>query len=467
MMKIKGQVFLNILLLILAGPKTILAQSQESKTHLKEKTNIILISIDTLRQNHLGCYGYHRQTSPNIDRLAQDGILFSNAFSQWPCTAISHASILTGLYPHTHGMRYYFDFDNPQNINYSSLRAEIVTLAEVLKENKYITLGFVRKGIGLDPPQGFAQGFDIYHSLELPAERLNQNIFSTVNRLKKRPFFLFLHYYDVHSTTGKLAYEGRGFFSGLFSKKSQPDFKIGRENLSASRYLARMNSQNSSISPDELQHIVDLYDEAVAYVDNAVGEFLSYLKEKELYENSFIILFSDHGEEFREHGKFLHVQLYEEVIRIPLIIKFPYNAKKQDKYGELVESIDIMPTVLDYLRIGAPEIVEGKSLIPLIEGRGEGKKEVFARTFDSGMVRTEKWKMILQTNRIQLFDLSKDTQEQHNLFLSNINIAAKLFRDFLSWCNGPEYFPDDRIKQTNALLNERQIEKLGALGYLD
>jgi len=471
--KVKSKFFvLNLLILSL----TVVSCSSGD---LKDP-NIILISIDDLRADHLGCYGYNRDTSPNIDSFARDNILFTKCYIHEAWTLPSHISMLTSLYPITHGvdMRHRLDSD-------------IVTLAAILKKGGYETAGFVSGGPWTNPEYGFGQGFDHYSAgeVERNAEYQNTLIRKHLERNKGGKLFLFIHYFDVHSDRNKLPYGAPPPYDNLFSAGYDGSFTGGEGNIFASKYLAHVNKKQIRLKENDLKYIISLFDNGIAYMDKCIGDLFEMLKSMDLFDNSLIIITADHGEEFQEHGYMLHSNpyYYEEIMHVPLVVKLPRaddnfkSRKRGNVIDGLVESIDMMPTILDLLGIKGPRI-QGKSLIGLIKGDDKGKEYVFGfGSNGSVFIRSERWKMLndsgLKEGRFKLFDLNSDPMERVNLISKGLKIerilkeklkekmelSRKLREELLS---GKGMSQDVESNHKDVSLTEEEKEKLRALGYL-
>ena len=442
--------------------------------------NIILISIDDLRADHLGCYGYKRNTSPHIDSFAKRNIIFKNCYVHQPWTLPSHISMLTSLYPITHGV----DMSH-------SLEPAIVTLAEVLKNEGYMTMGFVGVGVWMDAKYGFSQGFDHYNAgkPEESAEDKNKFIRKYLEKHKKKKLFLFIHYFDVHSDFNKLPYDAPSPFNNLFSGGYKGDFKGGDEGRFASKYLSYLNKNQIKLEESDLEYIISLYDNGIAYMDKCIGDLFEILKNMDLFDKSLIIITADHGEEFQEHGYMLHANPYyfEEIMHVPLIVKLPKTRSNFRGSGEgkvvngLVESIDIMPSIVDILGIEKYGI-EGKSFVDLLEGDERGKEYIFGFGSDGSLfIRTERWKMLndssLQEGRFKLFDLQSDPREWANLIGKGLEIEGQLKRKLKEKIELSQKLRKDLLKKRDisrdierdykdVSLTQEEKEKLQALGYL-
>ena len=398
--------------------------------------NVLLISVDTLRQDHVGCYGYRIVRTPNIDRLSQEGFTFDDAIASIPLTLPSHSSVLTGLYPMSHGVR-----DNSR----FRLSLEFETLAEILSQNGYHTGAFVGSFV-LDSRYGMDQGFDLYDddmtggsqasAFMFPERTADAVTESAIEWLKqaRRPFFAFVHYYDPH-----MPYEPPG------------------------RYLAACRDRP--------------YDGEIEFADAEIGRLLAHLDVRGLTENTIIIFMSDHGEGLGDHNEEAHgILVYESTLRVPLIIRLPEDsdllgkAETPVRIPDSVELVDIFPTVLDMVGIDVGGQVDGRSLVPLIEGGSlppdvgyfESLYPYFAyRWSQLKGVRLSKWKYILAPTE-ELYDVSVDPGELRNLVDAEPETAAQM-RVALARMLEREKPPGEASAVT---MSAEEVRKLRALGYV-
>ncbi len=362
-------------------------------------TNVVVITADTLRADHVSSYGYFAPTTPNIDRFAEEGILFTNAFSQIPHTPPSHWSIFTGLYPFRHGM--FTPKDNGSGLQ---------TLPGILKEKGYVTAGFVSSQM----LNGFAGEFDYFNSEEgkervktrQQAADTTEKALSWLRKHWKKKFFLWIHYFDPHSPYNPP--EGYDIFN----------YSTGTHYTDA-RYSMTGLSKQRTIRED-----IGRYDGEIRYMDENIGKVLGTLKELGADGNTVVLIVSDHGECFGEHNfsdfgydkkgpcVFHGKTLYDEEVHVPLILRIP-SFPKGLRIEETVETVDVFPTLLEILGIKAPEN-NGKRLVPLIEG-GKGKGYAFMQTrsrrgLPSMGIRTQEWKYVKMVP--SGFDLETDMIEQ-------------------------------------------------------
>ncbi|MCJ7424015.1 sulfatase, partial [Candidatus Bathyarchaeota archaeon] len=334
---------------------------------MTQPKKIILISIDTLRADHLGCYGYQRDTSPHIDQLAYEGVLFKYGFSPCSFTLPSHASLFTSQYPHHHSVK----FDN----NFGKLNVDSdITLSEILRLNKYKTAAFVGSMV-LRHESRLDIGFDHYDDemtsheqnredqlIRDGSETLNKAIQWIKDHLSDN-FFIFLHFFDVHGP-----YLPPLRFKHLFTEDmfQSPKIKLTRINgyddlicaIPSYQLLDPVKNDNGEIVSFEkdVSYYVTQYDACIRYTDFLIGELTRFLKNSEIYDDCFIILISDHGESFGENDIFFYhgLTVTPDQIRIPVIIK-PSNQENYDpsikEIGFPVSLVDIMPTILGHCGI--------------------------------------------------------------------------------------------------------------------
>ncbi len=444
-----------------------------------KKFNCILIVIDALRTDHLGCYGYSRNTSPNIDKFAKEGAIFTKAFSQGPATKISIPSIFTSLYAGVHKV---LKLD-------SSLAEKLITLPEVLKEYGYTTAAFV--GLPLANLSNFSYRFDLYeiNTLERRPDNvpiwecsfevtpwINEKAISWLKKNRTNPFFLYLHYYDVHTPYLPPPPYNEIFWPGGIDGETK-NFVInffGR---------GRWGDLNSSTDPKGriFDYILSQYDGEIRYVDEHIKTLLEELERLDLSKNTLVILTADHGEEFKDHGNFFHGNsLYDELIHVPLIMRLPEIIPKHRVIPNLIRHIDIMPTILDILNIRNNNPMQGVSFLSLFVGKNQPELDVFSEGYFRGKhligVRTDKWKLIESDDfgavlsSTQLYDLKEDPKELNNLIEENLKEAGLLkdkLRDYTLSCERMrKQVLGDGFIDKPAILGKETKEQLKSLGYI-
>lgn len=411
-----------------------------------ERYNVLLITIDTLRADRLGIYGYDKIETPNIDKLALGGIRFEHAYTSCPVTLPAHVSIMTGAYPFAHGVRNNGIFHTPD---------ELVTLAEVLEGNGYTT-GAIIGSFVMDARFGLDQGFAFYDDAirkdqgegnpfffpERKADEVTARAQAFMRKNKDKPFFLWAHYFDPHAL-----YQPPPAFA-----RKYPD------------------------SP---------YDGEVAYTDQEIGRLLKSLRLMGIDENTLVILTSDHGEGLGEHNEESHgAFVYDTTVHVPLIISNPRLIPSSKTIVAQVGLGDIMPTVLDILNLEAADNgtdglqsqmllsqIQGKSLVPLMTGRSDSVHELlYFETllpyFDFGWaglrgVRSDDVKYISSPDP-ELYMTKEDKKEQHNQYGAHKRSATQLHSAMMSWVTPFE----NRSKEGQGNeMDEEMRKKLEALGY--
>jgi arylsulfatase A-like enzyme/Flp pilus assembly protein TadD len=398
--------------------------------------NVVVITVDTLRADHLGCYGYKQIKTPNIDALAADGARFDHAYTPVPVTLPAHSVIFTGTYPMLSGMH---DFSA------NKLSPEQPTLASVLKEHGYTTGAVIGSAV-LDRRFGLDHGFDFYYDhfdfsrlqesnleeMERPGNVVADTALDWLAKNYQTRFFLWMHLYDPH-------------------------------------YPYRPPAPYSE------QYASHLYDGEIAFADAQVGRLIHFLKEKGLYQNAIIILAGDHGESLGEHGEKTHgFFIYNATLHVPLIIHLPgahLPAKVSKPISDPVSLADIVPTLLHILNLDMPAQVQGQNLLPLLSGKkGPEPRSLYSETFLPRLhfnwselrgVETTNYHFI-DAPKPELYDLSKDPGETQNLLSQKKAVAdemrlklATLIRDYSA----------GRELAEKTGLDPALMERLKSLGY--
>jgi arylsulfatase A-like enzyme len=429
-----------------------------------ERPNIVLVSIDSLRADHLGCYGYDRDTSPAIDALATGGVLFERAIAQSPWTLPSHASLLTSLYARAHGA----------NAARFQVPATVPTLATALAAAGYATHAVV-SGPFMQARFGMARGFDTYDDSLAQGEHRESHEAVTSPALHTRavalletatrPFFLFLHYWDVHYDYVP---------PPPYDTKFDPGY-VGT--LSPHRFMGNPDI-HAGMDRRELRHLVALYDGEIAWVDEHIGRLLEALRRLGIDDQTILVLVADHGDEFFEHGEKGHQHsLYQELLHVPLVLRLPGGPRGR-RIAERVELIDVMPTLLEAAGVPTPPGLHGRSLLPLVRGEAWSTRPVFAETSKVRKTRqdrrkTKAWsvhdgryKLIryaAERYPAELYDLERDPREQHNVIATAPERATELWAAHEAW--------QRRVPLASGAAHERLDgklrERLEALGYLE
>lgn len=397
--------------------------------------NIILISVDSTRPDRLGCYGNSSVKTPNIDALAQRGVIFSSAIAPAPCTLPSHASLLTGTYPLYHGVR---------NNGTLALPPSRVSIAEVMREGGYTTAAIIGSA-GLDCRFGLDQGFSLYddrfspkafYFLGAEPEREGEEITRlALHWLKENggsKFFLFLHYFDPH-----------------FPYNPPSSFQGG--------------------GPGRL------YEEEIAYVDACLGELFQDLEDSGLEEETLVVLTSGNGEDLEEHGEETHgIFVYDSTIRVPLIFSGPAPFQGGEQIEDPVCLVDVAPTLLEAAGLSIPAEVQGSSLLPFFEGKREGGgRKIFFESFSPRLdygwaalegIRSGEWKY-MRSSKPELYHLASDPGEKRNLINQQKEKAQELSRDLESLRESLAPAEKAEPGRKNFSPDPQTIDLLRLLGY--
>lgn len=400
--------------------------------------NVLLITLDTTRADRLGCYGYDRAKTPNLDALARGGVLFTQAASTSPLTQPAHSSIMTGTLPTYHGVRV--------NGN-AALSQEHETIAEALVKKGYAAGAFIGAFV-LDGRWGLNQGFEVYDdrfdlekhkhldlgSVQRPADEVIDAGLAWLERPRSGPFFAWIHLYDPHAP-----YE-----------PPEP-------------YLSEHRSAG----------MAGLYDGEIAYADAQIGRLMAWLRARDLVKNTLVIAVGDHGEGLGSHGEGTHGYfIYDYAMRVPFVLSAPRPELSGIRVEQQVSTVDVFPTILALLGIEAADKVQGRSLVPLM--LGSPSREI-SYAYGESMtphlqfgwsplhaLRTARYKLI-KAPRPELYDLAVDPEEQTNVFDRQPAVARDLVQRL-----------DQLIEKTgrgapapeSANLDKDTAERLSALGYV-
>ncbi len=409
-------------------------QNEFARLAGKKVFNYILVTVDTLRVDRIGCYGYKDVDTPTMDLFAKRGIKFENCISPTPLTLPSHTSLMTGTFPAFHGVRDNGGFLVPPELN---------TLAELFKENDYDTAAFVASYV-LDSKWGLSQGFDFYYdrfdlsqyksislgNVQRRGEDVIDQALPWLEDHKTNPFFAWIHLYDPHTPY-------------------------------------------DPPSPYKEQYPNRPYDGEIAYTDSQLARLWQYLEEKNLIENTILIFTSDHGESLGAHKENAHgFFIYQEAVHVPLIFVTPFESLFGQSRFAVVSLVDIFPTMLEMANIPVPSQTQSRSLSPLLL-KDQKDQEVFAysETFyprfhygwsELTSVQDGRYKLIVAP-RLELYDLKKDPQESTNLLDVEPREARRL-KDLIDVFM--EETEKNALKLDYSQMDEDSRQKLAALGYL-
>jgi arylsulfatase A-like enzyme len=474
---------------------------------INKMPNVLLIIMDSVRASHLSCYGYLRETSPVIDRIAREGVLYEKAISVSSWTLPVHGSLFTGLYPSTHGLM----------VSKDALPDDLPTLATQLKSQGYQTASFSNNPYISDITKltkGFDRVEDLWrvskpHGIERkkiskikeklerfgsPAEPLiwmisylqrirsiwkrrkneqdngahlaNEKIASWLQEVwdRSKPFFIYVNYMETHEP-----YNPPSSYQRRFMPKRYSPLRVARVGNQES-----ILKRNARRRLQDLEILRALYDGEIGYLDSKIGELLDFIDSMGIMDETVIIITSDHGDSLGEHNQIGHrVALYDELLHVPLVIRYKPYFPSGTRIGQQVSLIDLYPTILELsgvnLNQNSPNAFFNLLEPPSKESRpfviAENKKPKSYQGVVEQMVRTEEFKYIWKSNdQHELYDLINDPEELHNIVLSEKHIAAELAQVLDHW---REYIEDDEIELTEADYDETMLERLRELGYVE
>ncbi len=419
--------------------------------------SVILIVIDTLRADHLSTYGYERETSPCIDRYSQHGAVFENAFSSSSWTLPAFGTILTGEIPSRHraGTLKPRVEGEARAKEFFQLDPNLPTLSSRLSEAGWQTAAIMNNAF-LSPNFGLDRGFDRYdfdpanqHRLRNAEEAVDLAL-AWLDQHQTQPFFLLLHLFDPH-----IGYSAPApFFDSFASQERNEDL----QRLEDIRDIRRALPSGTV----DMDYLVDRYDEEIRFVDDQIGRFLDQLTERELWSRSLVLLTSDHGEEFLDHGGFEHGHsMYDELLRVPLILWVPHG--KSGRNTVPVSLVDLEPTILDAM--GLPDSTPGPGQ-PLLSLRGDERRTLVAERTLYGPDRSAaiRWPHKLMTRGggrpLQLFDLEQDPDERENARKQHPALVRELSVTLEAAAS--QNSPDSEV----AAPDQETLDSLRSLGYI-
>ncbi len=442
--------FMTILCAACHGP------SGEGLSGRYPRHNIVLVTVDTLRADHLGAYGYPRRTSPTLDAIAKEGILFEQAFSPTGRTWPSLTAMLTSLYPRTTNVRKNGDL----------LAEGVPTLLTVLQESGYTTAAFLANACS-----AFGPGIDLKRCDE-DAE-VTRKAIEWLRESPPEPFLIWIHYMAPHSD-----YAPPRTFD-VFRREDYAGSQDGtREKLDA------VTLGQSQVSAEEREHVVALYDGEILYADTMLGILWSELRSRGLLDRSVAAITADHGEDLGQHHDYFYhaCSVHDSTLHIPLVIRLPDGAKAGDRFADPVGNMDIAPTLLDLVGLDPPAGIVGESLVPRVEQRAGPSERVAVSEFydrkegEIVSLRSNDWRFVYNPKAIRprcepegdyyrvapeaLYDLASDPNEARNVLDQHPDIARRM-RELAVETYSPEISPDP------IRVDRAEIQRLRALGYLE
>jgi len=463
--------------------------------------NVLLISLDTTRADHLAGFGGTEERTPTMARLAREGLRFTDVTAAAPTTLASHSSLVTGSYPHTHGVArngYVLDEAN-------------VTLAELFRAQGFRTAA-VLGSFALEERFGFRQGFEVYDQSfdqlasrtvdqsQRRAERVTAAALAAVDAFEGERWFTFVHYFDPHApfappapfapTEGKIESTPEDFErSARFHQERRYGQALGatapiQQGVPAG-WVGRRAREEAEAEVDPA--LRQLYAGEVAYLDSALGELLAGLEARGLADETLVIVTADHGESFTEHHDLWNhgLWLYQTTMHVPLVLRFPDGRGAGRTVDQPVSGIDLAPTLHELFGLPRPERCEGTSLVPLIEGGILARGPIFSEATQPGVafeeagewgnkkkpkaIRSGRHKLLWSpyTGTEELYDLAADPHERHDLLASpdaSIQaLHAELARELRRWSRSAAPLPSSFDR---TLLDET-LERLSELGYAE
>ena len=477
-------------------------------------TNVVLITIDALRADFVSYSGHTHETTPNLDALAQESAVFSQALTSFPGTTPSMPSLMSGLYPNFEDVDVwnqtthfgFNDLETPGSEDATTLTDNLRMLAEILSEHGYLTVGF-NTNPHLGSANNFSQGFEEYesfwdyltaarkhrsHPLQVaypPAETVFDRVVDRASSLGDRPFFLFIHLMEPHSP-----YLPPEDFAREFDRdfSDRTDLEINdavyHQLLKQRGKLGRAATypSHTDLGIDQntfREHLLGLYEGEIKYCDREIQRLVSLLREHSLMDNTLVVITADHGEEFFDHGyvmHHLHSAIAEELIRIPLIIRPPGGIRDGRRIDDLVRMVDFAPTILDYVGLADESVhMDGHSLRPLVKGGSLESSITFISSIEYGIARSERWKYRLEKTAgpdgepvERLFDIDADpmeTTDASGLHEDLLERFRKLWKEHAHKlrARASGSVGVDVPGETAQELDQATRDQLEALGYLD
>lgn len=484
MEKYKIVIIIKIIIILTAIISSFIIFYQQ--LNMRDQPNILLITIDTLRPDHLSCYGYKRNTSPNIDRLAKEGVIFTNAIAQSNNTLSSVPSFITSSYPYMHLIEY------EELLTY--LNPETSTLADILRQKGYKTAMFNDYPDFLRRIQGIKSGFEYYFEIGAnnPAE-LTQLVLNWLQQNKTKKFFIWLYYHGAHGPYNpSLPYSKIFLYDEILKTNKRIPIAID----DAKEFFGVIPKHIAEADITDIDYYIAKYDGKIRIIDEQIGLSLQGLEKMNLDKNTLIILISDHGEGLGEHNYYFRhgAPLYDELLKVPLIIKDRHFISKNKIISCQVELIDVVPTILDILNISRKRFqgMEGISLKPYILGRDcNNKRYAFSTSSIFFSIRSEDYKLIYidhkkikeiptlqqrygNLNEYELYNLKNDPYETKNLINEEKKVFESLKQELEKYIIKARQ-QEDKFKQLlekNAKnkifipLNEETKKRLRNLGYI-
>jgi arylsulfatase A-like enzyme len=429
------------------------------------RPSFVFMLVDTLRPDYLGSYGFEGDISPALDRLAMESVLLENCSTNAPWTKPAVASLFTSLHPSAHGVT---NHSGKFKVGLGVLPEQASTLAESLRDGGYDTAAFSANP-WLAPQYGFEQGFDTYEEHQDTHTLLKAATNWIQERTKDKPFFVYMHFMDVHAPYDAPHRDYKTLLDSPSLGRNRA-LEVSEYGIIPAHMLATPWATEQE--PRELKPWRAMYAGCVRAFDRRISEFIENLRNRLILDTSYMIFTSDHGEEFLEHGSWEHgYKLYEHQLRVPLLIRKPNALDAGRKVRDVVNLLDLMPTMLSLARIDLPEGLQGRDISELLE---KGKTPPEAPVLSTAAlnepslhaIRTHRYKLIVDilSNEKALYDLDSDPDERYNIASSEGVIVERLNRLLLQ--NLSEIEVQDTMTPQFAPLPDDVRKRLESLGYI-
>ncbi len=462
----------------------------------KSRPNVLIYLIDTERADHTSLYGYARDTTPFLKKLGERALVFEDCQVQAPRTKQSTASLMTSLYSYTHGIIH----------NYDTIPKGATTLAQQLRAAGYITASvvanpFAGRITGLDRGFDYLEEWAVVqryrtdaHDRATDSEAVNKIVFPWLEQHKDEPFFLYAHVTDPHAPYRPPA----GFEEKFANPKETPEFdrnykRLGGKNpYAGGTVISRAGCKQAGVNPDQfIRRAIDRYDGEILHNDSSLEQLVGKLKQLGVLDNTLIVVVSDHGEEFWEHGWTSHGHsLYQELTHGVFLMWNPKLIPAPGRVREPVQLIDVMPTVLDLVGAPIPDVVEGESLAPFAKGqpfqrRGPVMTSRFAdpkakkigfvpeNRIDAVALLDGNWKLIYRekgkevgVSKVELYDRRSDRGDTKNIAAQNPQQVDRMMTEIGKWMDVQKQIRKFLGQGARATLDPRTLERLRSLGYI-